>query len=90
MIPKDCKRLAEVDLPVAEMSQPVAEDRPHCFRLCVVTGCDNALRLQEPIRDPARIDWNEVTNLAHYYLEVNAMTQPVQVCEDIQPYGGKS
>jgi len=67
----------------------VAEDRPDCFWLYVVTDCDNAPRLQEPIRDPARLDWNEVTKVAHYYLTVNAMTKPMQVREDSPPYGGK-
>ena len=50
--------------------------------------CDNAPRLQEPIRDPARLDWNEVTKVAHYYLAVNAMTKPMQVRENTPPYGG--
>jgi superfamily II DNA or RNA helicase len=68
----------------------VAEDRRDCFWLYVVTDCDNAPRLQEPIRDPARLDWNEVTKVAHYYLAVNAMTKPMQVREDSPPYGGKS
>ena len=68
----------------------VAEDRPDCFWLYVVTDCDNVPRLQEPIRDPARLDWNEVTKVAHYYLAVNAMTKPMQVREDSPPYGGKS
>ena len=67
----------------------VAEDRRDCFWLYVVTDCDNAPRLQEPIRDPARLDWNEVTKVAHYYLAVNAMTKPMQVREDSPPYGGK-
>jgi len=66
----------------------VAEDRPDCFWLYVVTDCDNVPRLQEPIRDPARLDWNEVTKVAHYYLAVNAMTKPMQVREDSPPYGG--
>ena len=65
----------------------VAEDRRDCFWLYVVTDCDNAPRLQEPIRDPARLDWNEVTKVAHYYLSVNAMTKPMQVREDSPPYG---
>ena len=42
--------------------------------------------LQEPIKDPARLEWHEaclpkprrrqVTKVAHYYLSVNAMTRP--------------
>jgi len=47
-------------------------------------------RLQEPISDPARLDWNEVTKVAHYYLAVNAMTKPMQVKEDSPPYGGEN
>ncbi len=64
----------------------VAEDRPDCFWLYIVTDCDNVPRLQEPIRNPARLDWNEVTKVAHYYLAVNAMTNPMQVREDSPPY----
>ena len=66
----------------------VAEDRPDCFWLYVVTDCDKTPCLQEPIRNPARLDRNEVTKVAHYYLAVNAMTKPMQVREDSPPYGG--
>jgi len=66
----------------------VAEDRRDCYWLYVVTGCDTAPQLQEPIRDPARFDWNEVTKVAHYYLPVDAMTSPMQMHEDSPPYGG--
>jgi hypothetical protein len=38
-------------------------------------------------RDPARLDWHEVTKLAHYYLSVDAMIQPMQVREHQLPYG---
>ena len=37
----------------------VAEDRPDCFWLYVVTDCDKGPRLQERIRDPAGLDGNE-------------------------------
>jgi len=128
MIPKDCKRLAEVDFPIAEVSRHaareksiphehpstlhlwwarrplassrasllcvdqrrMAKDRRDCFWLYVVTDCDNAPRLQEPIRDPARLDWIEVTKVAHYYLAVNAMTKPMHVREDTPAQGGNS
>lgn len=66
----------------------VAEDRRDCYWLYVVTDCDAAAVLQEPIRDPARLDWHEVTKVAHYYLSVNAMTCPMQVREDPAPYAG--
>jgi hypothetical protein len=127
MIPKDCKRLAEVDFPIAEVSRHaareksirhghpstlhlwwarrplassrasplcveerrMANDRPGCFWLYIVTDYDNAPRLQEPIRDPARLGWHEVTKVPHYYLSVDAMTRPMMVHEDSPPYGGK-
>jgi len=60
----------------------VAEDRRDCFWLYVVTNCSSNPELQEPIRDPARLDWNEVTKIAHYYLSVNAMKKPMEIHED--------
>jgi hypothetical protein len=68
----------------------VAEDRRDCYWLYVVTDCDAAPQLQEPVRDPARLNWNEVTKVAHYYLSVDAMTRPMQVREDTPPYGERS
>jgi len=68
----------------------VAEDRRDCYWLYVVTHCDTTPRLQEPIRNPARLDWHEVTKVAHYYLSVDAMTRPMQIHEETPPYGGKS
>src|SRR5207248_5666640 len=65
----------------------VAEDRRDCYWLYVVTDCDAVARLQDPIRDPARLDWNEVTKVAHYYLSVDAMTKPMQIREDAPPRG---
>ncbi len=67
----------------------VAEDRRDCYWLYVVTHCDTAPVLQEPIRDPARLAWHEVTKVAHYYLSVDALTQPMQVREESPPYGGQ-
>ena len=59
----------------------VAEDRPDCFWLYVVTNCASAPELQEPIRNPARFPWREVTKVAHYYLSVDALKQPPAVRE---------
>jgi len=68
----------------------VAEDRRDCYWLYVVTNCNAGPKLQEPIKDPARFDWHEVTKVAHYYLSVDALTQPMQVREeDPPPYGGE-
>jgi len=59
----------------------VAEDRRDCYWLYVVTHCDTTPQLQEPIKDPARFPWHEVKKVDHYWLEVNALTQPTQVRE---------
>jgi hypothetical protein len=119
MIPKECKRLAEVDFPIAVVSKwaakeksnnhlahlapnerRVAEDRRDCYWLYVVTNCSpteaaaeagNAEPvLEDPIKDPARFPWHEVTKVAHYWLEVDALTKPMQVREpEAPPYGGR-
>lgn len=76
----------------------VAEDRRDCYWLYVVTNCSpteasakagNAEpTLQDPIKDPARFPWREVTKVAHYWLEVNALTKRMQVREpEAPPYG---
>ena len=56
----------------------VAEDRPDCYRRYVVTNCANAPELRKPIRDPARFPWHEVTGVQHYWMDVKAMTGPMQ------------
>ena len=60
----------------------VAEDRRDCYWLYVVTDCDASPRLQDPVRDPAGLDWNEVKKVAHYYLSVDAVAQPMELRED--------
>ncbi|MCY4511735.1 MAG: helicase-related protein, partial [Acidobacteria bacterium] len=64
----------------------VAEDRRDCYWLYVVTNCDQTPVLQEPIADPARFSWNEVRKVQHYYLNVDAMTQPMRVREPLSEY----
>ncbi len=59
----------------------VAEDRPDCYWLYVVTDCGGTPVLQEPIANPARFPWHEVTKVQHYYLSVDAMTRPMRVRE---------
>ena len=65
----------------------VAEDRRDCYWLYIVTNCATQPTLQEPIKDPARFPWREVSKVAHYQMEVNAMTKPMQVREAPPPYG---
>jgi hypothetical protein len=65
----------------------VAEDRRDCYWLYVVTDCRGTPRLHE-VRDPVRFPWHEVTRVEHYWLEVDALRQPMQVREMEPPYGG--
>jgi hypothetical protein len=123
VIPEDCKCLAEVDFPLAEVSRHavrkksirhghsttlrlwrrtlassraslqcvderrVAEDRRDCYWPYVVTNCGTRPQPQEPIRDPARVEWHEVTKMAHCYLPVDALTHAMQVREESSPHG---
>ena len=67
----------------------VAEDRRDCYWLYIVTDCKSEPKLQEPVKDPARFKWNEVVKVAHYYLSIDSITQPMEVRESQPPYGGK-
>ena len=64
----------------------VAEDRRDCYWLYIVTNCAATPQLQEPIKDPAQFEWREVSKVQHYWMEVNAMTKPMQVREEQIPY----
>ena len=68
----------------------VAEDRRDCYWLYVVTDCASTPDLQEPIRDPARHPWHEVTKVAHYYLSVNALRQPMEIRETERGYDAEA
>lgn len=57
--------------------------------------------LLKPIKDPARLAWHEVyperrltaaervKKVDHYYLSIDAVTQPMQVKEKDIPYGNR-
>ena len=62
--------------------------RPEGLRHVQKQRREGTPRLLEPIRDPIRLYWNEVTEVVNYYLSVNAMTKPMHVGEDTPPYGG--
>ena len=62
----------------------VAEDRRECYWLYMVTNCANTPELQEPIKDPARFPWHEVIKVAHYYLSVDTLKQPMEIREGQQ------
>ena len=59
----------------------VAEDRRDCYWLYVVTNCASTPELQEPVKDPARFPWHEVIKVAHYYLSVDTLKQPMEIRE---------
>ncbi len=48
----------------------IAEDRPDCFWLYVVSDCASEPRLREPIRNPARFPWHEVKKVQHYWMNL--------------------
>jgi len=70
-----------------------------CLKLCAPVDCKNEPRLQNPIKDPARLQWHEVyperclnavewvKKVDHYYLSIDAVTQPMKVREEEIPYG---
>jgi hypothetical protein len=44
--------------------------------------------LQEPFNNPARLEWHEVKRIDHYWLRIDAATEPMQVHEAPGPYRG--
>ncbi|MBV9199720.1 MAG: DUF3883 domain-containing protein, partial [Alphaproteobacteria bacterium] len=67
----------------------VAEDRRDCYWLYIVTNCAAEPELQEPVRDPARFPWHEVTQIQHYWLLVDAMTKPMGLRDEPDPWQGR-
>ena len=67
----------------------VAEDRRDCYWLYVVTNCADQPQLQEPVRDPARFPWHPVRRVKHYWMQVNAITQPMRIKENAPGYGSE-
>ena len=65
----------------------LAEDRPDCYWLYVVTHCADEPQLQEPIKDPAQFPWHEVSKVQHYWLNVAAMTKPMRIRGGAASYG---
>lgn len=57
-----------------------------CYWLYVVTNCKSNPKLETPIKGPVRLPWHEVMKVEHYYLSVDALTQPMQVREGPSPY----
>ena len=55
----------------------VAEDRPDCFWLYVVTNCDAEPVLRDTIMNPAKFQWHEVSKVQHYWIQMDTMTRPM-------------
>jgi hypothetical protein len=51
----------------------VAQDRPDCYWLYVVTNCNVTPKLEEPIKNPARFPWHEVKKVAHYWIDLKTI-----------------
>jgi hypothetical protein len=68
------------------MKSASPEDRRDLYWLYIVTHCDTEPQLEEPIKDPARFPWHEVKKVEHYRLDVNAMTQPMELKEEPPAY----
>ena len=49
----------------------VAEDRRDCYWLYIVTNCAGGPVMQEPIQDPAKFPWHKVSQVQHYWLQVD-------------------
>ena len=64
----------------------VAEDRRDCYWLYVVTHCDTEPKLEQPIKDPAQIPWHEVIKVQHYWLDIDAVPQPMSIKQEPPPY----
>lgn len=55
---------------------------PDCYWLRVAANYASVPELQEPIRNPARFPWHEVTKVQHYWLDVGATTRSIQIREE--------
>ncbi len=64
----------------------VAEDRRDCYWLYVVTDCSAQPALQEPIKDPVRFPWHEVTKVQHYWLGLSAVSGQMRIREADESY----
>jgi hypothetical protein len=45
--------------------------------------------LLKSIKDPGRLEWHEVRKVDHYWLKIDAVTNPMQVREGPPPYGDR-
>lgn len=67
----------------------VAEDRRDCYWLYIVTNCKEEPKLQDPVKDPARLKWHEVKKVDHYYLTIDAVIRPMEIRDESHSYGNQ-
>ena len=73
-------------IPLSPNERRVAENRPGCYRLYIVTNCAADPVMQEPVHNRASFGWHEVSKVQHYWLNVNAMTKPMRVSDAPERY----
>ena len=62
------------DVMLTPNERRVAADRRDCYWLYVVTDCKSGQPvMREPIRDPGRFHWHEITKIEHYRLSVEQL-----------------
>ena len=81
---KDYTPASCVDL--AHLAAFLQDTQPETARVLYLDSDDNTRRQflrclhpQEPILNPARFEWHEVSKVQHYWLQVDAMTRPMKV-----------
>lgn len=65
-----------------------SEDWRECYWLDVVTNRDEKPQFQVPIKDPARMAWHHPVKAQHYWLEVDAISEPMRVAQEQAAYHG--
>ena len=70
MISKGCKSLAEADFPIAEESRHATQECPAARQ---ARAGETACKLQEPVKARARFNWQEITKVEHYQLDVGSL-----------------
>ena len=98
MIPRECKRLAEVGFSGFRWSRHAARGKSiqHGHPITMLPsaggpagGTSAKLRcgpLKFIVQEPASFSWREVTKVQHYWLDVNALQQPMTVQEHGELY----
>jgi|GEM_PF-2036139 len=74
MIPKRCKRLPEVDFPIAEVSRQAVQE---WLAARQARAHETEPRIEEP-QASTRLELPEVTQMKHHWLEAKAKTRAMR------------